>query len=551
MALKTAGLGTYTLAGSISSTATSITLSSFKVPITNTDVTMTTMGTSIAYGTISPGTVNSEFISFTGITQNANGTATLTGVTRGLDKQSPYTTSSSFKRPHSGQAQFILSDSPNLWDSLAIKQNDETISGQYTFTAQPISTAGLPTGSTDLATKQYVDNTATGTTSINRITVAGTAGETITKDQVIYLKASDGRWWLADADVASTDENVILGIAQGDGTAGNAISSGVLTQGLATLTAITLTANTKYYVSNTAGGFSSTPGTTEVTLGISQTTTTFLLYPRYDQQLTEDQQDALAGTSSTISPSATNKYIVNSTIPAGIIMPYAGSSAPTDWLLCDGTAVSRSTYATLFAVISTTYGTGDGSTTFNVPDFRGRTAIGAGTGTKVATFASRSSDTITVTGLSNIANNEFQTGQAVTYSTSGSVITGLTNNTTYYVVKITNTSFKLATSLANAQAGTIITLSSDGTGTQTFTLTLSAITLGNTGGEQNHLITQTQMPAHTHTIPSGGSGSAGTTSNTTTNAAVATNPSTSSAGGTEAINNYSPFTAVNYIIKTI
>jgi microcystin-dependent protein len=65
-----------------------------------------------------------------------------------------------------------------------------------------------------------------------------------------------------------------------------------------------------------------------------------------------------------------------SSAPTGAVSPFAGSSAPADWLLADGSAVSRSTYAALFAVISTTYGTGDGSTTFNVPDLRGRTVAG-------------------------------------------------------------------------------------------------------------------------------------------------------------------------------
>ena len=62
--------------------------------------------------------------------------------------------------------------------------------------------------------------------------------------------------------------------------------------------------------------------------------------------------------------------------PAGIVTPFAGSSAPTGWLLCFGQAVSRTTYATLFTAISTTYGTGDGSTTFNLPDLRGRVIAG-------------------------------------------------------------------------------------------------------------------------------------------------------------------------------
>jgi microcystin-dependent protein len=62
--------------------------------------------------------------------------------------------------------------------------------------------------------------------------------------------------------------------------------------------------------------------------------------------------------------------------PAGVMAPYAGSSAPTGWLLCYGQAISRTTYADLFTAISTAYGVGDGSTTFNLPDLRGRTAVG-------------------------------------------------------------------------------------------------------------------------------------------------------------------------------
>ncbi len=61
---------------------------------------------------------------------------------------------------------------------------------------------------------------------------------------------------------------------------------------------------------------------------------------------------------------------------AGIVMSFAGATAPEGWLLCDGSAVSRSTYSALFDVIGTTYGAGDGSTTFNVPDLSGKVIIG-------------------------------------------------------------------------------------------------------------------------------------------------------------------------------
>jgi microcystin-dependent protein len=69
--------------------------------------------------------------------------------------------------------------------------------------------------------------------------------------------------------------------------------------------------------------------------------------------------------------------------PSGAILQFAGSSAPANWLLCDGALVSRTTYATLFGVIGTNYGAGDGATTFKLPDLRGRVPIGAGQGSSL------------------------------------------------------------------------------------------------------------------------------------------------------------------------
>lgn len=59
------------------------------------------------------------------------------------------------------------------------------------------------------------------------------------------------------------------------------------------------------------------------------------------------------------------------TVPTAAIMNYGGATAPAGYLPCNGAAVSRTTYANLFAVIGTTYGAGDGSTTFNVPNIAG------------------------------------------------------------------------------------------------------------------------------------------------------------------------------------
>lgn len=62
--------------------------------------------------------------------------------------------------------------------------------------------------------------------------------------------------------------------------------------------------------------------------------------------------------------------------PVGAIIDYAGSTAPAGWLLCDGSAVNRTTYSDLFSAIGTTYGSGDGSSTFNVPDTKGLVTMG-------------------------------------------------------------------------------------------------------------------------------------------------------------------------------
>ena len=68
--------------------------------------------------------------------------------------------------------------------------------------------------------------------------------------------------------------------------------------------------------------------------------------------------------------------VINQWAPPGAVIDFAGATVPDGWLICDGSAISRTTYAALFAAIGTLYGTGDGTTTFNLPDCRGRAAIG-------------------------------------------------------------------------------------------------------------------------------------------------------------------------------
>jgi microcystin-dependent protein len=65
-------------------------------------------------------------------------------------------------------------------------------------------------------------------------------------------------------------------------------------------------------------------------------------------------------------------------VPTGAVQAFAMTTVPTGWLACDGSAVSRTTYANLYDVIGTTYGTGDGSTTFNLPSLKDKFLLGLG-----------------------------------------------------------------------------------------------------------------------------------------------------------------------------
>jgi len=109
-------------------------------------------------------------------------------------------------------------------------------------------------------------------------------------------------------------------------------------------------------------------------------------------------------------------------IPTATIVPWSDSSIPSGFLECNGSAVSRSTYANLFAIVGTTYGSGDGSTTFNVPDLQDNVPVGK-SGTKNV-GSTGGANTVTKTGNvgGSTANATISEAQLASHSHGSSAV---------------------------------------------------------------------------------------------------------------------------------
>ena len=264
---------TYILAGSgISSTATSITLTSFSVPQNGTLITDADISDTF-YLTLEPGSRSrQEIVSCTTVTQNAGGTATLSGCTRGLSPISPYTASTTLQFAHAGGSQAILSDPPQLFNEFTAKENDETITGTWLVPT--------PLSDSQIATKKYVDDNVTGGTVTNdRFVVAGNAGETVATSTLVYFDGSDQEWKKVDVDTATTYQDKFIGLTQGDGTDGAAIQDGILLKGRDNLVT-GLTAGSVYYASTSAGTITAdTADSSAQPIGIAHTASALYFDP--------------------------------------------------------------------------------------------------------------------------------------------------------------------------------------------------------------------------------------------------------------------------------
>ena len=202
--------------------------------------------------------------------------------------------------------------------------------------------------------------------------------------------------------------------------------------------------------------------------------------------------------------------------PTGVISAYGGSSAPSGWLMCDGAAVSRTTYSDLFTAISTTYGAGDGSTTFNLPDLQQRFPLGKA--------ASGTGSTLGDTGgaIDHTHAGPSHTHSAGTLAGPSHTHTGPSHTHTYnQVIAHTHTYGFSNTVIGSAYVG----------GTSG----------GNSAGQYYSTGSTGSASASTGAGGTGATGASGTGSVTGSTAAAGTGATGS---------NNPPFLVVNYIIKT-
>ena len=189
-------------------------------------------------------------------------------------------------------------------------------------------------------------------------------------------------------------------------------------------------------------------------------------------------------------------------VPTGTVSAYAGSTAPTGYLLCDGAAVSRSTYADLWTALGTTsspYGLGDGSTTFNTPNLKGRTVIGVGTGTEITGVLG------TVQGVKEVTLTGAESGTSAHGHPSSTVGTGVTvtdgghghtNRVGIGAAGVTNSSDVLVRSNGGTQDGAFAATNATTTGI-TAALTSGALTIATStaaAASSAHTNIQPSMP---------------------------------------------------------
>jgi len=256
--------------------------------------------------------------------------------------------------------------------------------------------------------------------------------------------------------------------------------------------------------------------------------------------------------------SSDNQWKKQPDIPTGSVQMFAGSTAPVNWLMCDGSAVSRTTYAALFALIGTTYGVGNGSTTFNLPDMRSRMPVGVGQGSG---FTNR---TLGATGgAESVTLTDAQSGLVGhTHGNTLSATTGTESTSHTHDISHGHTaSSALSGTLDHTHgAGTLFANGrQSASATHGHTGTTTAATAASNAGATNYSIAiggSTGSPAslaHSHGVTVDGfSGSSGADSSDHSHAVTISGgvSSVTGANASASHENMTPFLSLNFIIRT-
>ena len=189
---------------------------------------------------------------------------------------------------------------------------------------------------------------------------------------------------------------------------------------------------------------------------------------------------------------------------SNLIGDYKTSTKTSDhdgWLLCNGRSLDTRKYSKLFAKLG--YSFGGSGTSFYLPNMAGKVMAAIGSGVNDIEIA----DSLFSQGDSSITvpsnDDTWLTGMPVSFSTDGTLPSGITAGTTYYVIRVSSTKIKLATNVQNALDGVNMDLFpafAPHSGIHTMKYTLSTRTLGEETGAETHVLSVPELPAHAHTI---------------------------------------------------
>lgn len=253
---------------------------------------------------------------------------------------------------------------------------------------------------------------------------------------------------------------------------------------------------------------------------------------------------SLSGDPTLAAHAARKAYVdaqVGATPPIGSMLMFAGAAAPTNYLLCQGQAVSRVTYASLFAVLGTSYGVGDGSSTFNLPDMRGRVPVGLNSG---------DGDFDSLSDAGGAKTHQLQTTNlpphqhTINHNHGTITSTGQSANHTHALSGSTSTDGNHVHGFSSPAGGSP-------NGVMLTTAGTASFALGNGGTLQANATYANQMDttgAHAHSV----SGTtAGVSADHTHNVAIPdfSGQSGSGPGQSGSINHMNPYRVVNYIIR--